>query len=452
MASTINNDGAFSPASTTIVLRANSAGNPIWHNQVDGNFENLRLGHNQVVTELATKSVIGHVHSVVTTSVNGFMSSADKAKLDGVASGANNYALPTATSSTKGGVKVGSNLIIQSEAIGVPTSSSSTYGVVKYDNSTIKLNGTNQLYVVDDGHAALTNNPHNVTASQVGLGSVVSDIATLNNNVNQINSSISGISSDLTGVESNVSSISSSISGLTSSSPVLSGNTTISGSLTVSGSTGIVLSRPNLSPAVSGSIIQDEIGMRVIPGSSYGSNEAELALEAHTEVDGRFKCASAKVMGNLEVLNNGNLSVDGDLTVNGSISASVSDWKNGNHTTLTGSNKHFNHSGVVWTQNIWSQFPGAKEVFILAHLGEAYLYYWDVYEPSWKIAGAVGDNQGGVKGCTIRCSPGTDNNVQYEDQDGTPDIAAGTIKFHAALAPGDENTADVLWIKVIKWR
>lgn len=177
MASTIINDGAFYPASTTIVLRANSAGNPIFHNEVDGNFENLRLAHNQVVTELATKSIIGHVHSVVTTSVNGFMSSADKAKLDGVASGANNYALPTATSSTKGGVKVGSNLNISNDAINVPGGTPSTYGVVKYDDSTIKINGSNQLYVVDDGHAALTSNPHNVTASQLGLGSVVSDIA-----------------------------------------------------------------------------------------------------------------------------------------------------------------------------------------------------------------------------------------------------------------------------------
>ena len=34
------------------------------------------------------------------------MSSADKTKLDGIATGANNYTLPAATSSTLGGVKV----------------------------------------------------------------------------------------------------------------------------------------------------------------------------------------------------------------------------------------------------------------------------------------------------------------------------------------------------------
>ena len=44
-------------------------------------------------------------YSVATTSANGLMSSADKSKLDGIAAGANKYTLPTASSSTLGGVK-----------------------------------------------------------------------------------------------------------------------------------------------------------------------------------------------------------------------------------------------------------------------------------------------------------------------------------------------------------
>lgn len=44
-------------------------------------------------------------YSVATTSANGLMSSSDKTKLDGIASGANNYSLPTATASVLGGVK-----------------------------------------------------------------------------------------------------------------------------------------------------------------------------------------------------------------------------------------------------------------------------------------------------------------------------------------------------------
>ena len=41
---------------------------------------------------------------VATTSANGLMSSSDKTKLDGVSSGANNYSLPDAGASVKGGV------------------------------------------------------------------------------------------------------------------------------------------------------------------------------------------------------------------------------------------------------------------------------------------------------------------------------------------------------------
>ena len=45
--------------------------------------------------------------SVATTSANGLMSSTDKSKLDGIASGANNYSLPLAASGTRGGVQIG---------------------------------------------------------------------------------------------------------------------------------------------------------------------------------------------------------------------------------------------------------------------------------------------------------------------------------------------------------
>lgn len=45
--------------------------------------------------------------SVASQSSNGLMSAADKTKLDGIAENANNYSLPTATSSVRGGVKTG---------------------------------------------------------------------------------------------------------------------------------------------------------------------------------------------------------------------------------------------------------------------------------------------------------------------------------------------------------
>lgn len=46
-------------------------------------------------------------YGVATQSGNGLMSAADKTKLDGIASGANNYSLPLAATGTRGGVKIG---------------------------------------------------------------------------------------------------------------------------------------------------------------------------------------------------------------------------------------------------------------------------------------------------------------------------------------------------------
>lgn len=61
-------------------------------------------------------------YSDATQSVHGLMSKTDKIKLDGIASGANNYSLPTATSGTLGGVKVGSNITNSSGTISLTKS------------------------------------------------------------------------------------------------------------------------------------------------------------------------------------------------------------------------------------------------------------------------------------------------------------------------------------------
>ena len=78
-----------------------------------------------------------------TTSVAGLMSAADKAKLDGIADNANNYtySLPTASSSTLGGVKIGTGIAIASGVIsnsGVRSiSTGSTNGTIS-----VNTNGT----------------------------------------------------------------------------------------------------------------------------------------------------------------------------------------------------------------------------------------------------------------------------------------------------------------------
>lgn len=60
---------------------------------------------------------ISHGHVGATQSAAGFMSAADKKKLDGIAEGANKYSLPTATSSVLGGVKTGANITNSSGTI-----------------------------------------------------------------------------------------------------------------------------------------------------------------------------------------------------------------------------------------------------------------------------------------------------------------------------------------------
>lgn len=81
------------------------------------------LGGVKVGTNLTISSGVlsakDTTYSAATTSAAGLMSAADKTKLDGIATGANNYTytLPNATSSTLGGVKIGSNITISSGTI-----------------------------------------------------------------------------------------------------------------------------------------------------------------------------------------------------------------------------------------------------------------------------------------------------------------------------------------------
>lgn len=79
-------------------------------------------------------------YPAVTQSAQGLMSAADKKKLDGIASGANAYNLPTASASTLGGIKVGSNLSISN---GVLSATNSWRGISDtYSSSITNGSGT----------------------------------------------------------------------------------------------------------------------------------------------------------------------------------------------------------------------------------------------------------------------------------------------------------------------
>lgn len=59
----------------------------------------------------------GETYSDATTVASGLMSASDKVKLNGIDTGANNYTLPTASSSTKGGIKVGTGLSMNGDTL-----------------------------------------------------------------------------------------------------------------------------------------------------------------------------------------------------------------------------------------------------------------------------------------------------------------------------------------------
>ena len=71
----------------------------------DGSVTTAKLAAKAVTKEKIADGVIPTVPGKASTSADGLMSKDDKAKLDGVASGANNYTLPAANTTTIGGVK-----------------------------------------------------------------------------------------------------------------------------------------------------------------------------------------------------------------------------------------------------------------------------------------------------------------------------------------------------------
>ena len=91
----------------------------------------------QVATALtdAGYKLTDTTYELATTTSNGLMSATDKKKLDGIAENANNYTLPTASSSTKGGIKVGATLSISGEVLNLKSGfPKGTYTKVQIDD------------------------------------------------------------------------------------------------------------------------------------------------------------------------------------------------------------------------------------------------------------------------------------------------------------------------------
>ena len=101
----------------------------------------VKIGSGITISSDGTISVKSY--NTVTTSVAGLMSASDKVKLNGIANNANNYSLPTASSSVLGGVKIGSGITINNGVISARTYNdvtTSTHGLMTAADK-IKLNG-----------------------------------------------------------------------------------------------------------------------------------------------------------------------------------------------------------------------------------------------------------------------------------------------------------------------
>lgn len=132
----------------------------------------VATNNNKIQHRLSTSfAPSSHSHSAATTSAAGYMSAADKTKLNGIATGANNYSLPTA-SSTLGGVKTTSTVTSTSGLTacpiisGVPYYKNTTYSSLKNPHAiTLQGNGTTLTNGVYDGSVAKT---VNITPANIG--------------------------------------------------------------------------------------------------------------------------------------------------------------------------------------------------------------------------------------------------------------------------------------------
>jgi hypothetical protein len=128
--------GSTSAAAALTALGAYPATNPNGYTSNAGTVTGV-TGTAPIVSSGGTAPAISI--SAATTSAAGSMSSADKTKLDGIATGANNYVLPKSTAAALGGVKLFDVAVQTAAANTVTTTASRTYGV--------QLNAADQMVV-----------------------------------------------------------------------------------------------------------------------------------------------------------------------------------------------------------------------------------------------------------------------------------------------------------------
>lgn len=173
----VSSDGVLKATSSEITIDSelsDSSENPV---------------QNKVVTSALQDKVDNT--QIVTSTSNGLMTSTDKAKLDGIDEGANKYTLPTASSSTLGGVKTTSSVSDSSGYTACPIIS----GVPYYKDTNTDTHYTTGLKVGASNTATA-----NAAASNGNVYLNVLDNSTVRDSHKIVGSGATTVSSDDNGV------------------------------------------------------------------------------------------------------------------------------------------------------------------------------------------------------------------------------------------------------------
>ena len=172
----------------------------------------ITAGSNITLTPTASSdsfsiSATDTTYDAATTTAAGLMSAADKAKLDGIAENANNYSLPTASSSTLGGVKTTSTVTSTSGLTACPIISGVPYYKDTNDQYTLSSFGITataaELNILDGVTATTTelNILDGVTATAAELNYVDGVTSNIQTQLNGKQATITGGASTITSTD-----------------------------------------------------------------------------------------------------------------------------------------------------------------------------------------------------------------------------------------------------------
>ena len=167
----VNNSTSATSNTTSALTNGNVYLNHIENGSVKNSHKISGSGATTVTSDASGNIVISSTdnnttYSTATASTAGLMSASDKSKLDGIASGANAYKLPTASSSTLGGVKTKSSVTSTSGLTACPIISGVPY--YKDTNTTYTLSSITGTLAVSKGGTGSTT----ATGARSNLGAI----------------------------------------------------------------------------------------------------------------------------------------------------------------------------------------------------------------------------------------------------------------------------------------